>query len=881
MRAAPEGTVTLLFSDIEGSTSLVRRLAEGYAGVLLEHRRLLREAFEARGGYEVGTEGDSFFVAFASAREAVEAAADAQRALAAHDWSGDRVWVRMGLHTGEPRLLDGSYVGIDVHHAARVMAAGHGGQVLISQSTRDLVGDGVGVRDLGVHRLKDIPSPQRLFQLVVDGLPLQFPPLKTLTNRPSNLPVQATPLIGRKRELLQVAALLKRDDVRLLTLTGPGGTGKTRLALATAAKVLDEFDDGVFFVGLASVADPALVVPSVARALGLREEPGRPVAETLAQYVSERSMLLLVDNLEHVREAAQEMSALLASAPGLRVLATSRSPLRVSAEHLYEVPALALPELNHGRELAAIARTEAVRLFVARAEAVRGDFKLTADNAASVAEICLRLDGLPLAIELAAARTRELSPPALLERLRERLKLLTGGGRDVEDRQRSLQATIAWSFELLPDAAQVLFARLAAFAGGCRPDAAEVVCSPSGELGIDVFDGLSSLVAESLLKQRDDFDGEPRFWMLATIREFAFARLAEIENTAEGAASPTQLRHAIEMAELAERLDPLLRAADSETAIERFEAEHPNIRAALDYTSEVGPAELMARLVGATDYFWGQRGYLSEGLAYAAQAVKATASEPDDVRLPALRALAGLLAQSRDHNAARPIADEVEKISVALGDPQKLLWALHLQSYIAGTAGDVQASIAFRQRCLDLAHQVDDKRFQMVCTLNLGDLALKEGRYAEAVALSEEAFRAAHELGVAAAADALANRASALLALGDTQGALEGFVATIERCEASHIVEPIGWAANGLAAIALQKGAPTDAALLLAFVEAFLAKTGYALEGFELRQYEQANAAARQQLDSATLNRKRNEGMALARDSRHSRVLEAIDFLGP
>ena len=524
MAELPTGTVTLLFTDIEGSTRLLRRVGDAYADLLAEHRRLLTHAFEHHGGTIVDSEGDAFFVAFASARDAVAGAEAGQRALIGHPWPGEEeLRVRMGLHTGEPRLVDGRYVGLDVHHAARLMAAGHGGQVLVSESTRALLDDGSRLRDLGEHRLKDLSHPQRLYQLEVDGLPTAFPPLKTLDNRPTNLPVQPNELIGRERELEEAEALLS-NGLRVLTLTGPGGTGKTRLALQLAAHVVEEFPDGVFFVSLAPVRDWELVAPTIARTLGLREQPGETVLETLDGYLGDKELLLVLDNFEQVLAAAPAVAGLCASASRLKLLVTSRTPLRLSGERTYPVPPLEL--------------AESVRLFAARAHAAALDFDVTEENEDAVAGICRRLDGLPLAIELAATRIRSLPPPALLRRLDQRLKLLTGGAQDLDERQRTLRATIDWSYELLPQAERDLFARLGVFVGGSRLDAAEALC---GAIEIDVLDGLQSLVEKSLLRQRPDPDGEPRFWMLETIREFALGLLDEAGDAGGGAARPRRL----------------------------------------------------------------------------------------------------------------------------------------------------------------------------------------------------------------------------------------------------------------------------------------------------------------------------------------------------
>ncbi|MGZ8563460.1 MAG: ATP-binding protein, partial [Candidatus Limnocylindria bacterium] len=429
MTELPTGTVTFLFTDIEGSTRLTQELGEAWPPLLERHRQIARAAWSEQKGVEVGTEGDSFFVVFASAPQAVAAAVAVQRGLAAEPWPAEaRIRVRMGMHTGEGMLSGGSYVGLDVHRAARIASAGSGGQVLLSASTRALVEgslpEGVSLREMGEHRLKDLSRPERIWDVAIAGVPGDFAPLRTLNAVPNNLPTQLTSFLGRQREIAEAGQLL--FDGRLLTLTGPGGTGKTRLSLQIAADASDRYPDGIYFVPLGTISDADLVLPTIAQALGI-VDPGMHALDRLAEQVGSRCILLVLDNFEQVNDAAPQVAELLVRAPRISVLVTSRSPLRVSGEREYPVPPLAVPDPKHLPDLEKLSTYESVALFVERAMAVRPDFAMTSANAPAVAEICVRLDGLPLAIELAAARVRVLSPQAIMDRLGDRLRLLSGG----------------------------------------------------------------------------------------------------------------------------------------------------------------------------------------------------------------------------------------------------------------------------------------------------------------------------------------------------------------------------------------------------------------------------------------------------------------------
>jgi predicted ATPase len=607
-RELPSGTVTFLFTDIEGSTKLLHELgAEAYAGALAEHRRILRAAFTAYDGVEVDTQGDAFFVAFPTAPGALAAATQALDGLA-----GGPIRMRMGLHTGTPHLTAEGYVGADVHRAARVAAAGHGGQVLVSAATASLIGSD-GLRDLGEHRLKDLSAPERIYQFGDD----EFSPLKSLHQ--TNLPVPVTPFLGRAHEVTQVTELLTRERMRLVTLTGPGGTGKSRLALQAAAAVADRYPDGVWWVPLAVLRDPELVLSTVGQTLGAQEG--------VIQHVGNKRMLVLLDNFEQVIDAADEVAATMAACPNLDFVVTSREPLHIGGEQEYPVPPLA-PD-------------DGVDLFIARARAVRPDFE--SDEA--VPGICRRLDELPLAIELAAARVRALTPMQILERLERRLPLLTGGARDLPERQRTLQATIEWSHELLTVDEQRLFARLAVFRGGATLAAAELIVEAD-------LDPLQSLVDKSLLRYRDE-----RFWMLETIREFADDRLRESDELE--AVSERHVDHFVRMAETA--YAEIAPSASAWLAI--LGPEHDNLRAALDW-SRSRSSDLEAQLAGAVSPYWLMAGHVREAQARVAEAL----CRHDARDLIRARALTELGRLRDDENASLASLDAAIGLWRELGD---------------------------------------------------------------------------------------------------------------------------------------------------------------------------------------------------------------------
>ena len=688
------GTSTFLFSDIEGSTRLERAIGTTRYGEVRERQRtLLRTAFEANEGVEQGTEGDSFFVVFPSARQAVVAAVAAQRAIAAEPWAPDAVVrVRMGLHTGEAELAGGSLVGLDINRAARISAVANGGQVVASDATRVLVAnalpDEVRLRDLGQHRLRDLGAAERLVQVEADDLPHEFPPLRSLDARPNNLPTQLTTFVGRERELAEAAELLRSS--RLLSLTGPGGTGKTRLSLQVAAATADLYPGGVWFVALDAVRDAAMVAPTIARTLGLADDAVRSTVDAIVEAVGDGAVLFVLDNFEQVVGAGPVIADLLRRCPNLSALVTTRVALRVSGEQEYPVPGLpAPPDTRHlsevdrlnlprglrDHDLATLTTYEAVRLFISRASSVKPGLAVTNDNAPAVAAISSTLHGMPLAIELAAARIKLLTPDQILSRLEHHLDTLTAGSRDLPERQQTLRGAIAWSYDLLDEGTRRLVDRLSVFRGGFQLETAEAVCGPAAEVGGDVIDRIGELVDQSLVRA-DDGSGEPRFSMLETIREFAAEML-----DSRGETSAVQARLAASMTDLAERAAPQLSGSEQRLWLERLEREHDNLRAALDWTMTEPAPQTGAHLAFLLWRFWQQRGYLNEARArFEAMAALDWDLPPVD-RARFAEAFGGIAYWQSDQATSTLWYDEALVAWREIGDRSEIANALFNRSY--------------------------------------------------------------------------------------------------------------------------------------------------------------------------------------------------------
>ena len=898
------GTFTFLFTDIEGSTSIEDRIGRERYGKLRErHRAILRDVWAVHDGAEHGTEGDSFFVVFPEASTAVSAAVEAQRALTAETWPDDApIRVRMGLNSGGAELTGGSLVGLSINRAARIAAVAHGGQILASGVTRDLLEDrpveGVRLRDLGDHRLKDLSAPVRIVQVVAHGLPAEFPPLRTLDARPNNLPTQLTTFIGRDAELDEAAGLLA--TTRLLTLTGPGGTGKTRLSLQLAARASDDFPDGVFFVPLEPIRDPMLVAPRIATAVGVAEGGTRPVAESLADWLRDKRLLLVLDNFEQVISAASIVADLLRSAPDIKAIVTSRAVLHVSGEQEYPVPGLPTPpdpsqlsgleRINLGGDTrvidpVALAQYAAVRLFIERAVAVRPGFAVTNENAPAVAAISARLHGMPLAIELAAARIKILSPDAILVRLDHQLDILAAGSRDLPPRQQTLRGAIAWSYDLLDDGGKRLLDRLSVFASGCDLASAEAICGPAADVGGDILDALMALVDQSLLKVEETKDGEPRFRLLDTIRAFAAERLA-----ADGDVDLIGTRHRDWYVALVEHAAAELSGADQRRWLDRLELEHDDIRAILDRAVAAPDAAVAIGVAFSMWRFWQKHGHLAE----ARRRLEAMAAAPwshDDARLRArlMEALGGTCWWQGELGAMRHRYAEALELWLAIGEEAEIANAYYNASFqfaVPERAGDddvdpdpARTGLGFLERARDTYHRIGDRRGEANALWGIGNYRYFRtfpGHGIEEFRGALEMFRevgdrtmeawSLHMLGIG------------LLRGGDVDGAREHIVHAMRHFHAAGDAAGLTMSLDDLSAVTVAEGDFPRAARLRGAARNLTTETGAGLAGYVEDIFEaRVRPGVRSHMSEEDLARYGAEGAAMTLEEAVAYALDGID----
>jgi predicted ATPase/class 3 adenylate cyclase len=846
----PSGTVTFLFTDIEGSTALWERDSEAMATAVERHHTIVRTAIEAHHGVLFKTVGDGVQAAFPTAPDAVAAALDAQRSLATERWSAveGALAVRMAVHTVAAAPHNGDYLAPGLNRLARLMSAAHGGQVLLTVVTQNLARDALprhtSLRDLGEHPLRDLYEPQRIFQLLHPDLPADFPPIRSLATGPNNLPVQLTPFLGREEQVARVVDFLNREDVRLLTITGPGGVGKTRVALQAAADLLEHFPDGVWFVDLSVLHDATLVPSAIAGVLGVREEGGR-LTEHLAGVLARKRLLLVLDNFERVLEAASLMTSLLARAPGVKALVTSRAPMHSYGEQEYSLSPFLLPDPAHLPPLERVLQLDAVRLFVERAQAVKPDFTVTSANASAILEICHRLDGLPLAIELAAALVRLLSPQALLVRLEKRLPLLTRGARDVPARQQTMRDAIAWSHDLLTPEEQAIFRLLAVFVGGFTLEAAEWVAGSEGEAEasgwqggrvagrttaehlatppprhpatVDVFDGIASLVDKSLLRQKE-IEGEPRFRMLETVREFALERLEE-----SGKGEESRRRLAAWCLALAEAAQPELIGGSMQPRwVVRLDNELPNIRAAVNWLLAQGEGPTALRLLTAVEDYWSRRRpNIVELCRWLTAALAAAPQAPAADRTVAHYLLALVNSTLGNEEDAAMHAQRLLSAAQETGDPAALGLAQYGVGMVWEFHGDGERAAAALSEAVPLLQAAGNVVLAAWAQADLADILVWRGDLAAGVPMLDEALTRLRQTG----ADwlillVLNQRGHAALAQADLPRAAGCFRESITVAQTIQQTRATLGAVHGLAGVALALGQAERAARLLGAVGA-------------------------------------------------------------
>ncbi len=757
----------LLFTDIEGSTRLWEEVPEQMRPALAQHDAISRAAVTSHAGLVVKSTGDGIHAAFDNALDALAAAVDLQQALTDPAATGGvPLRVRCGLHTGAVERRDNDYFGSPGNRAARIMSAAHGGQVLLSQAVVDGVRDELptvlSLRDLGRVRLKDLSTPEHVYQVVHPQLRQEFPALRSLESTPNNLPQQATSFIGREQQLADLKRLLANN--RVLTLTGSGGCGKTRLCLQAAAEALERFPDGVWLVELAPLSDPALVAQTVASVLGLKEESGKPIVQTLTAHLEDKRLLLLFDNCEHLLDGcAQLVGALVRQCPRLTIVASSRESLGIGGEQAYRVPSLSLPDPREEYTPVSVASFEGVQLFVERALLVRPEFAVTRENASTLASICHRLDGIPLAIELAAARVRSLSVKEIHSKLDQRFRLLTGGSRTALPRQQTLRSLIDWSYDLLSDPEKLTAQRLSVFVGGWTLAASEQVCAGGGVEQLDVLDLLSSLVDKSLVVVEQG-DGIYRYRMLETVRQYAGERLLE-----NGGGEDVRVRHRNYFLALAEAAEPELLGGQQAAWLRRLEEEHDNLRSALEWSLADAQLQEDLRLCGALNRFWSTRGHLAEGREWCARALaKDGAAKPTPDYAKALNAAGNLAWNQTDYSAARALLEESLAISRDLRDRSGIARSLNNLGNVAVEQGDYLAARALYEECLAIRRELSDLPGIPGVLGNLGNVAHELKDLSAAQALSLEALAIARETGNRAhMADALNNLGSVAIDVGD------------------------------------------------------------------------------------------------------------------
>jgi predicted ATPase/class 3 adenylate cyclase len=843
----PDTQLTILFTDIEGSTELLEILGNEFEEVLDRHLSLLRSAILKSGGKEVDVHGDAYFAVFKISSDAVAAAVTAQRSLFAENWPKQaQVRVRMSLHTGNPRQVSRpplGYVGLDVHRAARICSIASGGQILLSSTVRNdpncALPPGVKVRDLGTHRLKDIRFPEPISDLAIEGLPDQFAPIRSLDNRPNNLPTALRPFIDREADKVALKNIVQQQGVRLVTLTGAGGTGKTRLSVEVATGLLDVFQGGVFEVKLAAITLPSLVAPTIAQTLGIQEIAGRPIIETIKHSIISRRLLLLLDNFEHLVSAAPIIVDLLDSCPLLRILVTSREALGIAPEREYPLSPLQTPSASAGSDLEKLLSYDAVRLFVERVRDFRADFRLTPTTGPVVSEICRRLDGLPLGIELAASRLRLLEPLALLQRLRQREETLGKTPSLPGERHQSLKHAIGWSYDLLDPVEQKLFCHLSVFAGGFSIESAITISRDIGSEG-EILEFLTSLVRKSLV-QRGISQGEVRLTMLETVREFGQDKLREL-----GRLEDSRKFHMICMRKIAEEAAPLLLGPQYRQGISTFLDELDNIRAALDFALQQCLIDAVSGFLRSLLWFWIPRGQFTEGEAWITRALVLSGDLSDTSDQAAILETAGWLkAMAGDWNQALPYFRRCRPIYERLEMADKAAMAQMMEGITLAVSAEDKSALENVCEALRKFRELQNPYGIGLTLTALGEAARLERDYNLAQIHFDEALAVMRQLGNAHWIGALLqNLAHVRLQLRDWFGAMVLLKETSETVNESENPLSIVYYIMAMGRVALFRGKMMEAAQLFGSSSSFLKSMGAKMHPADQAEFDSSVAAA-------------------------------------
>ncbi|MEJ2302060.1 MAG: adenylate/guanylate cyclase domain-containing protein [Anaerolineales bacterium] len=869
------GILTFLFSDLVDSTVLWEKYPEAMQAALSRHDHILKDSIIQHGGRLIKSTGDGIHAAFVAPAAAVFAAIAAQKSMQSESWDNTPpLRIRIGLHTGKAQYRQGDYYGSTVNRAARLMSIGHGGQILLSQATQELVKDDlpdrIVLQDMGLHTLRGLTRPEQVYQILVPGLLAEFPPLNSVEIRLNNLPAQTSLFIGRKHELAAITGLFRREDVRLVTLTGIGGIGKTRLSLQVSAEVLNDYRNGVYFIELAPVTDTDLLGSAIAGTLQVKEAGSEPILKTLLEYLKDKEMLLVLDNFEQIIDAAPLIGKIISAAPKVDILVTSREVLSISGEHIYPVPPLDLPKRNGKVTLDTLAEYESSQLFLDRAKAANPAFEVNEENAAFIAEICMNLEGLPLAIELAAARTRMFTPKKLLERLSDRLNLLKGGGRDLPARQQTLRGMVDWSYNLLSDEEQRLFACLAIFSGGWTLEAAENICGSS--LNIDVLDGLESLVDKSLIQVERDFEDEPRFKMLETIHVYAYERLQS-----GGDLAAVQPAHADWFLEFAEEGEQGLFGKDSDVWTKRLQAEEENFRQVLEgcETGQLDP-EVGVRMAGALRFFWEETGKFSEGRGWLRSMLSVSTESPPAVRAKALCGDGVLAYWQGDWNQVSTRLSEALDIGRQTGDQLIIGEALHFLAHAAQSNGENERGVQLLAESFETFRQLEHQWGLTRSLVCLADAWRLLGEYEQAAIHFEEVLammrnRPKNLLFAAL----LSNFGNVLNRKGEVERAAAYFREGVEVGQSIGNAMIMAYLLDGLAGNAVLTGRPERAARLLGASKALFNSVGVSsMTPIDKSDHDYYVDSVRTLLDEGTYNALWQDGFSMSLEEAEAYALE-------